>query len=66
MFEIAPNFDEIPEIQYALTDESIPQNKRFSQLFERRFDSAWELAADLNDDSARASAWFPELLTEEE
>ena len=65
MFEIAPNFDEIPEIQNVLCDQNIPPETRFSTLFERELDEAWEKAADSYNPEAWAQAWFPELREEQ-
>ncbi len=57
MFEIAPNFDEHPEIRKVLRDESIPLDERFDALFERVSDKGWE-EADGNYDEY---AWYPGL-----
>lgn len=57
MFEIAPNFDEIVEIQNVLSNQNVPQDKRFSMIFETELDDAWEKAAN----SYNPEAWFPEL-----
>lgn len=57
MFEIAPNFDEQPDIRRVLRDENVPANERFDSIFERVSDEAWE-EADQNYDY---EAWFPEL-----
>jgi hypothetical protein len=61
MFEIAPNFDEEPEIFNALRDENLPLNERFDNLFEGHLDDAWERAARNYNPDAWAIAWFPEL-----
>lgn len=60
MFEIAPNFDEQPEIHQVLRDERILIDKRFDSIFEKVSDEAWE-EADRNYDH---EAWFPELKNE--
>jgi hypothetical protein len=60
MFEIAPNFDEQPEIHQVLQDESIPIDERFDLIFEKVSDEAWE-EADRNYDY---EAWFLELRNE--
>ena len=57
MFEIAPNFDEQPDIKRALANESIPINKRFDSLFIPALDGAWEEAVDNID----YQAWHPGL-----
>jgi len=62
MFEIAPNFDEQPDIRRALGDESVPLEGRFDAMLERVPDWAWE-------DAQRgkvSEAWFPELLAGQE
>ncbi len=64
MFEIAPNFDEIPEIQNVLSNRKIPPEAKFSMLFEKELDEAWEKAAESYDPEAWAEAWFPELRDE--
>ncbi len=56
MFEIAPNFDQQPDIRRALADESVPLDRRFDVMMERVPDRAWE-EAERSRDSA---AWFPE------
>jgi hypothetical protein len=61
MFEIAPNFDEQPEIRKVLRDQSIPTDQRMDALFKKVSPEAWE-EADLNYD---AEAWYPELKTPE-
>ena len=55
MFEIAPNFDEQPNIKKVLDDQAIPSEKRFEQLWELTSDEDWEEAAD----NCREEAWFP-------
>lgn len=62
MFETAPNFDEQPEIQKALTDTSIPIEQRFDSIFTQAPGEAWE-QAEANYDS---DAWFPELKESQE
>lgn len=66
MFEIAPNFDVIPAIRRVLRDESAPPDKRFSMLFEKELDEAWERAANNFNAETWAEAWFPELRDEQE
>lgn len=61
MFEIAPNFDVIPAIRSALRDPRVPPDERFSRLFTKELDEAWERAADNYSADAWAKAWFPEL-----
>lgn len=56
MFEIAPNFDEQPELNQALSNTSIPINRRFDSLFEPRYDWAWQEAEKHYD----TRAWFRE------
>jgi hypothetical protein len=56
MMEIAPNFDEQPDLHHVLTDVRIPVNSRFDTLFIPSLDEAWEQAAE-NDDQ---TAWFQE------
>lgn len=60
MFEIAPNFDEQPDIKRALVNESIPINERFDSLFVPALDDAWENASDNID----YRAWHPGLKEE--
>jgi hypothetical protein len=57
MFEIAPNFDEHPEILRALRDETVPLEERFDAIFDTVSQEAWS-EAELNYDP---EAWFPEL-----
>ncbi len=64
MFEIAPNFDLVPEIYSVLNNPNIPPDKRFSMLFEKELDRAWEKAANSYNGDAWAEAWFPELQNE--
>jgi len=66
MFEISPLFDEIPEIQSVLCNKNLPPEARFSLLFEKELDEAWEKAADLSNLDARSEAWYPELKDKEE
>lgn len=54
MMEIAPNFDEQPNLHRVLTDVKIPVNARFDALFVPSLDEDWEKAA-ANDDQI---AWF--------
>jgi hypothetical protein len=65
MFEIAPNFDEQPEIKQVLDDTNEPIDKNFDLLFEPRLDEAWEKATNGSPDNW-AEAWFPELKESEE
>lgn len=60
MFEIAPNFDEQPDIRRALRDEAVPIDQRFDSMVERVPDRAWEEA----ERNKVSEAWFPELLAE--
>jgi len=55
MFEIAPRFDEQPEIREVLEDANFPVDLRFEQLFTRVPDAAWIEASKKYDDSF----WFP-------
>lgn len=66
MFEIAPNFDEQPDIKQRLEDERVPIEENFDRLFEPELDDAWQEAADNYDSEAWAEAWFPELKEAEE
>ena len=54
MFEIAPNFDEHPRIQYVLRDERVPPNSRIDALQERVSEQDWEEAEQRYDEDA----WF--------
>ena len=54
MFEVAPNFDEQPEINAILKDTNFPPPERFYQLFERASDDAWLEAEKYYD----YEAWF--------
>ena len=60
MFEVAPTFDEHPELRRVLNDENIPADERLDALFDGDLDDAWEEAARY-DGAAWAEAWFPEL-----
>jgi len=64
MFEIAPNFDVIPAIRSVLRDPNVPPDERFSKLFTKELNAAWERAADNYSPEAWARAWFPELRDE--
>ncbi len=57
MFDISPNFDEQPNIQQALRDQSIPIEQRFNAMIERVPDKAWEEA----ETNKNYDAWFPGL-----
>jgi len=57
MFDISPNFDEQPNIQQALRDQSVPIEQRFNAMIERVPDKAWEEA----EKNKNYDAWFPEL-----
>lgn len=54
MFEIAPNFDEQPDIKLILSDQSFPPAERFYQLFERVGDTSWAEAEKRYDELV----WF--------
>jgi hypothetical protein len=54
MFEIAPRFDEQPEINEVLKDERFSPEVRLSQLFDRVTDEAWIEAQKKYEDSF----WF--------
>ena len=60
MFEIAPNFDDQPDIRRALGDSSVLIEQRFDRMLERVPDWAWEEAQRYKV----SAAWFPELLAE--
>ena len=62
MFEIAPNFDEQPEINKCLRDESVRAEERLDMLFRRVSDEAWVEAEEDYDHEA----WFPELTDEKD
>lgn len=62
MFEIAPNFDEQPDLARVLADTAVPPEEKIDSLFAPELDAAWE-EADRNYDP---NAWFPELREEEE
>jgi len=55
MFEIAPRFDEQPEIREVLQDANFKPDDRLEQLFIRVPDAAWAEASKKYDDSF----WFP-------
>lgn len=55
MFEIAPNFDEQPDIKLVLADTTFPAAERFYQLFERVNDESWAEAEKRYDELV----WFP-------
>jgi predicted small metal-binding protein len=55
MFEIAPNFDEQPEIKKILDDSNIPGEQKFERFWEQVSDESWK-KAEANYDS---DAWFP-------
>lgn len=55
MFEIAPNFDEQPEIKAVLDDLETPPNERFDKLWSPVVsEEAWEEALENYDEEA----WF--------
>jgi hypothetical protein len=56
MCEVAPNFDQQPEIADHLADPSLPPGERWERLFTPQFDAAWQAA----DDPAflDADAWY--------
>lgn len=60
MFEVAPTFDEQPELRRVLEDEGAPAGGRLDALFDEELEGAWEEAARY-DGAAWAEAWFPEL-----
>ena len=61
MFEIAPNFDDQPQIRAALTDSRIPLEQRFDKMLEQVPGWAWE-----NAERRKVSlAWFPDLLADD-
>jgi hypothetical protein len=55
MFEIAPNFDEQPQIKAVLADANYPADDRVSQLWARTSDDEWQEAENLYN----ARVWFP-------
>ncbi|MEP7211657.1 MAG: hypothetical protein ABI791_01180 [Acidobacteriota bacterium] len=55
MFEIAPNFDEQPDIKLVLADAAFPASARFYQLFERVNEESWAEAEKRYDELV----WFP-------
>ena len=62
MFEIAPNFDEQPEIKAIVDDENTPPNQRLDKLWTPVFPKeAWEEAENNYDENA----WFPERMKNE-
>lgn len=54
MFEVAPRFDEQPEINEVLKDEKLSPEVRFFQIFDRVQDTAWIEAQKKYEDSF----WF--------
>lgn len=62
MFEIAPNFDEHPDLARVLADESVPPHEKLDRLFTPELDDAWEQAEKNYD----PDAWFPELREDKE
>lgn len=61
MFEIAPNFDEQPQIRAALADPRVPLEQRFEKMLEQVPDWAWEDA----ERGKVSLAWFPALLADD-
>jgi hypothetical protein len=57
MFDISPNFDEQPNIQQALRDQSTPIEQRFNTMIECVPDKAWEEA----EKNQNYDAWFHKL-----
>ena len=55
MFEVAPNFDEQPDVKLVLSDPTFPPAERFYQLFERVNDESWAEAEKRYDELV----WFP-------
>jgi hypothetical protein len=55
MFEIAPDFDENPEVKAILDDESFSVEERFKQLWGRTSDETWQELENKYD----ARVWFP-------
>lgn len=61
MFEIAPNFDEQPDIHKILSSDKIPANDKFELIFgDAVSEEAWAEAENNYDEEA----WFPELKEE--
>lgn len=56
MWEVAPNFDEQPEIATLLADRTLPQKKRLASVIEKTPIEALYAAEEAYD----ASAWNPE------
>ena len=57
MFEVAPNFDEQPEIKTVLDDKTFPPEERIERLWSPIVtEEAWEEAESNYDENA----WFPE------
>lgn len=56
MFEVAPRFDEQPEIRQVLDDERFAPADRLNRAFQSVDDAAWLQAGKRYDDSF----WFPE------
>lgn len=65
MFEIAPNFDDEPELRQVLRDDNVSVDERFDKLFEPEHDEAWTRAGKYDGD-AWMRAWFPDMYKEEE
>ena len=55
MFEIAPNFDEQPDVKLVLGDATFPPAERFYQLFARVNEESWAEAEKRYDELV----WFP-------
>jgi hypothetical protein len=56
MFEVAPRFDEQPEIKQLLADPNLSPSMRFYLMFDRASDKAWSEAERRYEDSF----WFPD------
>ena len=57
MFEIAPNFDEQPQIKTVLDDENFPPEDRIERLWSPLVtEEAWEEA----EKNYNENAWFPD------
>jgi hypothetical protein len=53
MFEVAPNFDEQPEIKAVLTEHKLPPSQRLQKLWSTAVpEEAWEKAAEDYDENA--------------
>lgn len=46
MFEVAPNFDQQPDIRAMLDTRTLPAEERWERLFTPQFDPAWDEADD--------------------